>query len=87
MRDYRRGMRHREAIRKVWEALIAEEPYERHGAKAIAARLPFRMSSSTINWHVRALRNEHARAAAAEAMNRTARDDVSTPDPSGESSE
>ena len=47
-----RAQRERAAIRAVWLDLVQREPFERHTAKDIARHLPFKLSRSTIYWHM-----------------------------------
>jgi hypothetical protein len=47
-----RGLRERAEIRRVWLELVRAEPFERHTAKDIAKRLPFKLARSTIYWHM-----------------------------------
>jgi hypothetical protein len=60
-----RSRREREEIRRVWLDLETRWPFERHTAKDIARRLPFRLALSTIYWHMEQIRIEALKAEAA----------------------
>jgi hypothetical protein len=56
----RRSQRERAEIRRVWLELVQAEPFERHTAKEIAKRLPFKLARNSIYWHMGKIRLEAA---------------------------
>jgi AcrR family transcriptional regulator len=58
-----RALRERAEIRRVWLELVQREPFERHTAKDIAKRLPFKLARNTIYWHMGKIRLEAGLAA------------------------
>jgi hypothetical protein len=66
-RSVARAQRQRAEIRRVWLELVQLQPFERHTHKDIAKHLPFRLSRSTIYWHMQRIRLE----AELEAMTAT----------------